>query len=106
MKTQRTIAFNKVQWADYYYQNQDGDKLRYEPKKLTVHGISFEPDAFAVYHRDYPLETLLERAKRLDILDRWHPVCVLVFTANKSLRYTGKEATKVWKAYNSHIYGK
>jgi hypothetical protein len=108
MKPQRTIDFNKVQWADYWWQNQDGTKLRYKPEKneYSVHNVAIEPNAPAWYHPDYPHETNLERAIRLDVLDKWHPVCTLVFGANKHLRYTGEQATKVWRQYNAHIYSK
>jgi len=106
MKPQRTIDFNKVQWADYWWQNQDGDRCRIKPDWCSVHSIPIEPNAFARPHISYPNETNLERAIRLDVLDKWHPVCTLVFGANKHLRYTGEQATKVWRQYNAHIYGK
>ena len=106
MKPQRTIDFNKVQWADYWWQNQDGDRMRTKPFGYSVHCIPFVPDNAAVHHPDYPGETNLQRARRLDIVDRWHPICILNISANRTLRYTGEQATKVWRQYNAHIYGK
>jgi len=106
MKTQRTIDFNKVQWADYWWQNQDGAKSRTKPLGISVHSCLIEPDKPAMYYWKFPNETNLERATRLGIIDKWHPVCVLTVSANRTLVYKGEAATKIWKNYNAHIYGK
>jgi hypothetical protein len=106
MNPQRTIDFNKVQWADYWYENQEGLRLRTKPTVLTVRGVSVLLLGKAASHPDYPSETMEERARRLGIVDRWIPVCHLIFSANRNLTYKGEQAVKVWKQYNSHVYAK
>lgn len=101
--TQRTVDFNKVQWADFWYVQQEGITSRTQPTGHTVRGVS--PDGWAAYHPDYPGETMLDRARRLGILDIWTPRCKLTINANKSLHYHGTAAVNIWKAYNAHIYG-
>ena len=106
MNPQRTIDFNKIQWADYWYENQEGLRLRTKPSGVTVRGISVLLLGRAAAHPDYPGETMEERARRLGIVDRWMPICHLIINANKNLTYGGREAIKIWKQYNAHVYGK
>jgi|JI10StandDraft_1071094.scaffolds.fasta_scaffold1075846_2 hypothetical protein len=107
MKPQRTIDFNKVQWADYFYVTRLGQRSRTKPTGPTVNGqrISITEYAYPFYN-NYPAETCYERAKRCDLIDVWKPVCILHVTANRCLTYTGVEAVKIWRQYNAHIYGK
>lgn len=103
MKPQRTINFDKVQWADYWYVNQCGETKRCKPTEPTVHGIPVG-NRMAPWHHQYPFETMLERATRLGILDKWTPRCRLVISANRELTYTGLQAAKMWQRYNNYIY--
>lgn len=106
MIPQRAIDFNKVQWADYWYENQESLRLRVKPHVLTVRGIAIGLLGKAAPHPDYPHETMEERARRLNLLDVWTPVLHLIFNANRNLTYKGEQATKLWKRYNAHTYGK
>jgi len=103
--TQRTVDFNKVQWADYFWINGKGDQRRKMPEGHTVNGDDIVADAIAWPMRlAFPHETMLQRARRLEILDVWRPVCRLNISANRTLTYVGIKATAIWKAYNKHIY--
>jgi hypothetical protein len=104
-KTQRVINFSKVQWADYWYEQQDGITSRVMPRMITVRGIEVASMGVAASHHDYPHETMYERAARLGIVDIWTPVCSLIINANKSLHYRGEQATKIWNTYKAHTYG-
>lgn len=107
MSKQRAINYSKVQWAEYYYVNQFGEQARTKLRTPSVHGAPLEnPNAYAMAHPSYPFETIIERARRLEILDVWTPCCSLIINANKSLHFKGDKATKVWKSYCKHIYGK
>lgn len=102
---QRTIDFNKIQWAEYWYENQFGESARTRLMSPSVHGVMLgEPNAYALPHPDYPHETVIERARRLGILDKWTAVCQFIITANRTLTFRGDDATKKWRAYNKHVY--
>lgn len=104
---QITIDFKKVQWATYHWINGKGDERKTKPDYFTANGTPIiNGDKAYPYLPEYPSESTLERAKRLDILDVWKPVCQLHITANRTLTFTGNRATQIWKAYNAHIYGK
>lgn len=104
---QRTIDLKKVQWCDYYWINGKGDTRRTKPQFDTVNDSPVSNVAIAYpLLQESPHETMLERAKRLGILDVWKPVCRIHITANRCLTYTGEKATKFWQAYNAHIYKK
>ena len=105
MNPQRTVDFNKISWAEKWYVNQEGVKRRTLPRDETVHGLDVDWRVQAASHPDYPHETMLERARRLDIIDRWTAVCKLVVAANRHIYYFGEDAHRVFKAYNAHIYG-
>ena len=100
------IDLKKVQFGLLTYVNQYGLQVNKLPKQPTVNGLLINPNEVAAYHNLYPGELMIERARRLDILDKWTPVVNFQFSANHSVRYTGKKALKMWKAWNSMIYGK
>jgi pyridoxine 5'-phosphate synthase PdxJ len=77
-----------------------------KPKTITVHGVEIEPGAYAHYHPDYPKETCLERAKRLDLIDEWYPELTMQLSANHQLTYTGDRALELWDLWKAKIYGK
>jgi len=105
MTSNRTVLdLGKVQYASFFYRNQEGSVFYTKPKAPTVRG-QVVGDEIAHFHPLYPGETMLERAKRMDILDRWTPVCVLQLTANHYITYTGKKAVSIWKAWREKIYG-
>ena len=104
-KSQITVNLAKVQWCSFFYVNQFTETKRTKPKQPTVYGVEIA-DEPAAYHPDYPHETLIERAKRLDIIDVWTPRCVLHISANRCLTYTGQKAINIHKTYREYIYGK
>ena len=100
MKEKNTcvVDLNKVSYAYYYWTTKDGYTSRLSPLWPTVHGIDIgHGDNAARYHHDYPHETCLERARRLDILDVWYPKVVLTIYSNKTMTFTGKRATAIWE---------
>lgn len=106
-KVQLTIDLNSVSHAEFFYVQQDGLTTRFKPKGYTVHGTMFNPDEYAwPYDTAYPLETKLERAVRLEVLDIWKPVCVYQFRNNHSKTFIGTTAKKRWAQYNAHVFKK
>ena len=102
----RIVDLRKVQWAKFFYENQDGAQFSTIPRQHTVHGVTIDADGYAYPHPKYPGETNVERARRLDILDIWEPICILQLTANHQLRYVGEKAKAIWQTWRSKIYGK
>lgn len=105
MKVQLTIDLKAVAYISFYYKNREGKVSRTKPRKPTVHGVVVK-DEVAPIHPDFPNETMLDRAKRLGIVDVWTPVCMYHMRNNHSLKFTGDEAKRKHKAYSAHIYGK
>lgn len=100
------VDLRKVQYAWLYWENQWRNVCAIKPKTPSVYGVKIPPNEYAHFHTDYPNETCIERARRLDILDKWHPVLKLQLTANHRLTYTGNKALSIWKEWNSRIFGK
>jgi hypothetical protein len=99
------LDLSKVAYANFYYRNQHSSIFtRTLPKRPTANGSPFNPDDYAYYHSDYPQETLLERAKRLEILDRWTPVCKLQLSNGHTLEYTGDKAKAIWSEWRKRIF--
>ena len=71
-------------------------------------GIRGQPigDEPAMPHELYPGETMLERARRLDLIDRWQPVVYVKQPCNHGLLYEGRCALEIWKAWNARVFGK
>lgn len=97
---------NKVQWAEFSYINQHGHKTFFKPVRYSVYGVTYDKDELALYHADYPKETVIQRATRLGILDVWTPQIILKFSANETLVYTGEKAISIHKTWCAKIYGK
>ena len=106
MNSQVTIDLKKVQYATLHYVNQFGLSYPYLPKRPSVNGMYISDKEMAAYHNLYPGETMLERARRLEILDRWKPVVTFQFAANHTVQFKGNKAKSMWKAWQSHIFGK
>jgi hypothetical protein len=105
--TNRTVLdLSKVQHGSFWYVNQYGDTRFCEPKAWTVRGYIVSADEIALYHPDYPGESMLKRAHRLNIIDVWTPVCCFQLTANHSIVYTGKKAVNMWAAWRERIFNK
>ena len=104
MSTQLVVDFKSISHAKLWYTNQFGETVRCKPRVPTVHGQPF-PNTKLACLPDQPPETWLERAIRLDVLDRWTTHCALQLRNNHSLRFVGNKAKEMYKAYSKHIYG-
>lgn len=74
------------------------------PTKPTVRGQDIDEKELAATHKLYPKETLLDRAKRLDIIDKWIAVCVVVMTNGHKLEFTGDKAKSIWNAWKERQF--
>jgi hypothetical protein len=85
---QIVVDLNKVQYADFCYVNQYGNRSYFRTPQKTVRG---EPVGghLALFHPNYPTETTEERATRLGLLDIWTSTLYIKLQANASLIYTG-----------------
>ena len=98
MNSNRTVVdLNKVQYADFYWTNGVA-RVPLKPRKPTVNGVVVGNE-LAGELEGYHGETMLERAKRRDMLDNWVPVCKLQLTANHSLTYTLDKAKSIYKEF-------
>lgn len=102
----RVVDIAKVAYTHFYYTNiEDTLHLKTKPKYPTVAGSTFDTHAYAIpWLLEYPLETNLERAFRLGILDIWTPCCVVQLTNSHSLRYTGPKAIAIDKAFRAKVF--
>ena len=97
--TNKTVLdLSKVQHGTYFWINQYGNQRQYPPEPDSVYGTVL-PTSYAAYHPDFPGETVIERARRLDLLDKWKPVVSFQLTANHTITYTGEKATLMWNMY-------
>lgn len=104
--TQLTIDLNSVSYCSFYYKNQWGNVRRIKPKKPTRLGQVI-PNEFALpLDPAFPSETLIERGRRLELVDIWTPVCRYQFRNNHSMKFTGDKAIAKHKQYQTHIYNK
>lgn len=104
--SQLTIDLNSVSYCSFYYKNQFGNVRRTKPRHPTRLGLEV-PDEYARPHdMAYPLETVLERLRRRDMLDKWEAICRYQFRNNHSMKFTGEEAIKKHQIYREHIYHK
>jgi len=70
------LNLNKVDYMRFYYTNQYGQSLNHAPTGVySVRLESVSSSRPTHFHPQYPGETEFDRAKRLDILDVWTPVC-------------------------------
>ena len=102
----KIVDLKKVAYTHFYYTNlEDNIHVRNKPQQPTVAGQAFDTNAFAYpWLLEYPLETALERAFRLGILDIWIPCCVVQLSNGHSLRYTGKKALAIDAAWRAKIF--
>jgi len=99
------VDLKKVAYANCFYRNQHANVFRRVlPKQPSANGSLFNPDEYAATHSDYPKETMMERARRLDILDKWLFVCKLQLSNGHTLEYTGEKGKSIWRAWNEKIF--
>lgn len=107
MAHQLTIDLNSVSYVKYFYENRRGDTRRVKPRYPTVNGSAVATDAIAFNNvAGEPVETMLQRATRLKLLDVWMPVCIYQFRNNHSMRFSGDKAKQMKQSYDKHIYKK
>lgn len=100
------VDLNKVQFARFYYRNQYGQVRDNLSNSFSVRGESISPVELALFHPDYPGESVLARAFRLRLVDIWQSELLLKLSANHCLIYTGEKAISLWKAWNKKIFSK
>ena len=103
MNNQLTVDFKAVSHARFHWKNQYGMTLRCKPRRPTVHGKEV-PNEIAPYIQGYENETMLMRAVRRNLLDKWQAQCILYLRNNHSLMFVGDKAQQMFDAYNAHIY--
>lgn len=99
------VDIKKISYAVFMYRTKDGQHRRKKkPEVATVHGREITCDDVALYHTDYPKETMLERARRLDVLDKWEPLFIVMMSNGHRLEFTGERACKLRDAWRAYIY--
>lgn len=106
MNTQIAIDFKAVSHARFYYKSQLGLIRRTLPKLPTANGMTILPGMPALNIHDYPFETMMERCRRLGIIDVWTPYCVLQLRNNHALTFKGEKAKEMWANYRAHLFKK
>jgi len=101
MKTNFILDFQKVIWARLYWRSQEGIILTQCPEAPTVYGRTIDcPNDFAYpLNHDFPSETRLERARRLDIFDTWTIFCEMHSYCLETFKWEGKRAIDMYQAY-------
>ena len=97
------VDLKKVQYARFGWRSSSGYTRRTKPRRPTVHGQEFDPDARAQAGHG---ECLLSLARRCGLVDTWTPVIRLQFAANHAVVYQGHRAQSLWKEWNAGIFGK
>lgn len=99
----RTVVdLRKVGYAILYWRSGEYHRAL-KPNVPTVRGIELQEEK-ALNHPDFPDETVIERAKRLELLDKWVPVFHCVLNNGHTLEFTGKKALALANKYNSMIF--
>lgn len=97
------VALDKVGYAKFFYSSHRGSSTQTKPTVPTVNGQTFDTTQQRI---STSIETMLDYAKRKNLLDMWEPVCILQMSNNHSLRYTGEKAISIWKAWCSKQFKK
>lgn len=97
------ISLDKVIVAHLFYRNQHG--LTSPKPMLSANGSTFEPTSYGRYHFQYTHETMLERARRLDIIDKWTPVLKVKMQGGVRQEFTGERALSIWEAFKAKEFG-
>lgn len=101
------LDLKKVSYATLIYRRKGSDfETNIKPSQPTVNGSPFNHNAIAPYIQGYEGETEYERAVRLDVLDKWYPVCKLQLTNGHSLEFVNNKAITMWNSWKAKVYGK
>lgn len=124
MKNNNNIDINldKVSYTEFNYVCHSLGrtyKRKIKPTQPTVNGHEFDYNEIRHYiisvtSKEFPKgtepenkkETMLQYAKRRDILDIWHAELTVFLSNNHSLIFTGNKAIAVNKAWKAKIYCK
>lgn len=111
MKTKRDnrIVFDlhKAQYARFYYRNQHGHVRDFATNDITYEGKLVYAHEMAMFHPDYPAETMLQRLERRGVQpDVWVPEIFFKLTANCGLTFTGDKAVSLNQAWRAYVYNK
>lgn len=107
--THHSIEPSLILHARFYYRNSENNYHRDSlPLNPTIHGTEMVDmdKEYAPFNMDYPHETLLEKARRLDILDTWTPVLVCKCKGRESYTFEGELAKEMWSEYRKWRYSK
>lgn len=101
------IAFDKIIKANLIWVNQYNNiAFAFKPTKLSVNGCFIEPNEVAGYIHEFPHETLIERARRLDLIDRFEAKFKATLYDGNTYECLGAKALEMWNAYRSFIFSK
>ena len=98
-------ALPKAIWADLFWDNSRGSVRDHQPRHPTVYGEIVGNDLAGALPQ-FPLETMVDRARRRGLLDFWTPVFMVQFAASQTLRYTGTKALALDEAWRAMQFGK
>ncbi len=97
---------NKAQWIFKHWRNQYGNVKSILPTCDTVRGEELKSGELALYHPDYPVESMVQRGRRLGLLDVWTLEVWVKFNSTGYLVYTGDKGQRILDVWNAKIYGK
>jgi hypothetical protein len=97
LSNKTVIDLNKVAYAGFYFSSHTYERFL-KPENPTVNGQDVK-DELAAPLVDYPGETMLERAKRRKLIDKWVNVTVFILSNGHRLEFTGKKADSLKKAW-------
>lgn len=99
------VDLGKCQFARFYYRNQHGCIANKKAPWPTYGGKIVDEHEQALFHPDFPGETMLERLKRRGVLpDIWVPEALFKVSAYCCLIYTGEKASSLYKAWCERIF--
>jgi len=101
------VDLNKCQFARFYYRNKTGHTRNVIPPIETFNNQIYSPQDRALFHPNYPNESLVNRLKRRGIQpDVWTPEVLLKLSANHCLIYTGEKAVSIYKTWCEKVFNK
>lgn len=100
------VNLRRATHVSCWWDNGKGCQCKEKPPTRTANGEALYPDRWAKFHWDYPHESEVERAIRLDIIDHWYFVCRVILSNNRELYYRGEEAQKIWKTWQGVVFNK
>lgn len=101
------VDLRKCQAARFYYRNQWGDVRNVLPQGNTYNNQKIADGTMALYHPDYPNETLTSRIhRRGGGPDIWVPEAWFKLSANHCLTYTGDKAISIYGKWCEQVFNK